>query len=92
MPRQALQLSLPRHAGWGGARRGAGRKRVGSKALVPHVVRPPHAARHPVHVTLRALAVVGSLRQAPAFLAREAAIRAASSASFRVVHFSVRAW
>src|SRR5262245_41083987 len=37
---------------WGGKRLGVGRKK-GSGKQVPHRVRPPHAARHPVHVTLR---------------------------------------
>ncbi|MBI4702271.1 MAG: hypothetical protein HY744_14185, partial [Deltaproteobacteria bacterium] len=51
----------------GGARKGAGRKPGGLKALVSHLRRPAHDHRHPVHVTLRVLRVVGRLRLRPRF-------------------------
>lgn len=50
MPKIQLELALTR--GWGGARKGAGRKRVG-RPKTPHVARQKHLARHPVHVTMR---------------------------------------
>src|SRR3990172_7801732 len=48
------QLDLPTPPTWGGKRKGAGRPPKSTRAGVPHVSRPPHAARHPLHVTLRA--------------------------------------
>ena len=47
---------------WGGARRGAGRKRSSLRARVPHVERPRHEARAPLHVTLRLREGLPSLR------------------------------
>lgn len=38
---------------WGGARRGAGRKREGSRSQVSHRARPRMTGREPVHVTVR---------------------------------------
>ena len=90
MPSRTAQLDLPRTAGWGGRRRGAGRKPAGDRAGVPHTARPPHQARLPVHATLRALPTLGSLRACPVFNHLEAAIGAASCAAFRIVHFSVQ--
>jgi REP element-mobilizing transposase RayT len=80
---------MPRRYRWGGARKGAGRK-PGPRPWVPRIVRPAHAARFPLHVTLRAAPGVPALRGAGAFAALLAALRAASSARFRVVHFSVQ--
>lgn len=39
--------------GWGGARRGAGRRARGPIASEPHKRRPQLSPRHPVHVTAR---------------------------------------
>ncbi|MDB5220441.1 MAG: hypothetical protein JWO86_8368 [Myxococcaceae bacterium] len=47
---------------WGGARKGAGRKRVAARPGVPHRVRKVHKRRHPVHVTLRARRGLPSFR------------------------------
>jgi REP element-mobilizing transposase RayT len=75
---------------WGGKRKGAGRKRLGARANVPHRARPAHATRHPVLVTLRA--GFRPLRSQHVFptvcLALAAATR--GSASFRILHFSVQ--
>ena len=58
---------------WGGARRGAGRKPKGARALVPHDTRPIHRARFPMLITSRLRPGLPSMRQE-----REAAsIRAA---------------
>lgn len=43
-----------------------------------------------MHATLRAVAALGSLRDCPVFTALEAALAAASSVAFRVVHYSVQ--
>lgn len=48
---------------WGGARRGAGRKRTSAHARIPHVERPDHDARIPLHVTLRLRDGLPSLRR-----------------------------
>ena len=84
------QLALPEPRTWGGRRKGAGRK-PGPHPGVPHRARPPHAASHPVHVTLRRVRDgAPSLRLTRTFPSIEDSIRRASCASFRVVHFSVQ--
>jgi REP element-mobilizing transposase RayT len=90
MTRTTTQLSFQRHSGWGGKRNHAGRRPKGPRAGVRHSTRPAHRTAHPVHVTLRALAVVGSLRDCPVFNALESALAAASSAAFRLVHYSIQ--
>src|SRR6185295_15714800 len=91
MARRTPQLSLslkPRYS-WGGARRGAGRKRVG-KGSVMHRARPVHSASHPVHVTLRIARGVPSLRTRRAFsTVRRALAAGRERVGFRLVHFSV---
>jgi len=61
---------------WGGARRGAGRKPKGARALVPHDTRPVHKARFPMLITSRLRPGLPSLRHE-----REAAIIRAALAS-----------
>src|SRR5690349_6253966 len=61
---------------WGGARRGAGRKPKGERALVPHDTRPVHKARFPMLITSRLRPGLPSLRYE-----REAAIIRAALAS-----------
>ena len=75
---------------WGGCRRGAGRKPVGPKAGVPHLRRPHHDPRRPLHVTLRAVAGLPSFRASYVFPAVRAGLAAASRDTFRVAHFSVQ--
>src|SRR5439155_8766953 len=53
-----LKFGFPKPKLWGGKREGAGRPRTRpypglDGAGVPHVQRPEHKARHPVHLTLR---------------------------------------
>jgi REP element-mobilizing transposase RayT len=91
MPRHATQLTLVRTAGWGGARRHAGRKRRTKEQRVAHAARPRHVGRLPVHVTYHLSdAIDHSLREPPVYPALEQALRAASKPAFRVVHFSVQ--
>jgi len=76
---------------WGGRRKGAGRKRQGSRENVPHRGRPRHAAGHPVHVTLRSL--FRPLRSQYVFPSVCIALAGATRREpkrFRVVHFSVQ--
>jgi hypothetical protein len=54
-------------------------------------VRPALAARNPVHVVLRVVAAVGSLRRRSLYLAiREATLTAARLGKIRIVHVSVQ--
>jgi len=57
---------------------------------VPHVSRPEHHGRHPVHVTLRSVARLASLRRQSVFAEMRRALTRASGESFRVLHFSVQ--
>src|ERR1043166_548524 len=57
-----LMLSIPKpKTGWGGARKGAGRPKT--RSGVAHDRRPFHDAKKPVHVTVRVVKRVGSLRR-----------------------------
>lgn len=78
----------------GGRRRGAGRRAVtqGKRRAVPHRTRPEHGGRYPVHVTMRAVGKLPSLRNERI---RNLLLRAISAQSrrlgnFRVVHFSIQ--
>ncbi len=84
--RQA-ELAFP---SWGGARKGAGRKRKSEKPTVPHARRPALAARHPVHVTLRIAPGLPTLRNGKAYRFLEQAFRGGRERfGFRLVHFAV---
>lgn len=83
------QLQLRNTSGWGGRRAGAGRK-AAPHANVAHHRRPLHAARHPVHVTWRAVSGLASLRGIEVLPELVASIAKASSEAFRVVHFSIQ--
>ena len=74
----------------GGRRAGAGRKPVGDKPGVPHRNRPIHEPRQPVHVTVRAVRGLPSLRCPGMFSVVRRGLAAGSSRSFRIVHFSVQ--
>jgi len=82
------ELDFPQH---GGARPGSGRKRVAARPTVPHRARTQLKARHPVHVTLRVLEGVRSLRSP---LAHKALLDALQSGcdrlGFRLVEYSVQ--
>lgn len=91
MARRPRQLDLPRTATWGGARKGAGRRPpTNRRTMVQHRPRPEHRAAFPVHVTLRARRGLPSLRLERTFAAVRASIARASSARFRVLHFSAQ--
>ena len=70
---------------WGGARKGAGRKRRGPRRQVPHLRREDFDARHPLHLTLRVLDEVGRLRRRDAFHAvRKSMLVVAAREDFRI--------
>jgi REP element-mobilizing transposase RayT len=75
----------------GGKRAGAGRKPNGKRADASHETRPEHDRRHPVHVTLRVVGNVSSLRRRDIYLAlRDATIVTAKREDFRIVHMSIQ--
>jgi REP element-mobilizing transposase RayT len=75
----------------GGRRRGAGRPPRGPRSSERHEARPVHDRRHPVHVTLRVVDDVPSLRQRDMYLQlREATIVTSRREDFRIVHLSIQ--
>ena len=86
--RRPVQLQL-RARTWGGRRDGAGRP-ARSGSGVPHVTRPAHASRYPLHVTVRVRREAAGLRAQAVFRGVRAALAASSRAAFRVVEFSVQ--
>jgi REP element-mobilizing transposase RayT len=75
----------------GGKRRGAGRPPKGARAGAPHKERPALSARYPVHVTLRVVPAVGSLRRRFSYRAiREATLTVARRETFRIVQISIQ--
>ena len=87
-PRQTTFEFRP--AGRGGARRGAGRRRI-RRSRVPHRTREAIPRGCPVLVTLRVLDDVPPLRRAGFVRAfRESLRKASSRPGFRVVHYSIQ--
>jgi REP element-mobilizing transposase RayT len=83
-----MEMVLPTH---GGRRAGAGRPRKRERASEPHKKRPEHNPRHPVHVTIRVVADVSSLRRRDMYAQlREATIVTAKREDFRIVHMSIQ--
>lgn len=75
----------------GGKRKGAGRKPKGSRAGSPHKKRPEVRSRHALHIVLRVVPAVGSLRRRKMYGAmREATIVAAVRERIRIVHLSLQ--
>ena len=90
LTRKPVQLGIAFRT-WGGARKGAGRKPKGPKAGVPHLRRPPLAARFPVHVTVRMLPHVWNLRSRRSFsVIGQAIYKAAERFAMRLCEFSVQ--
>jgi len=83
------QLSF-RFRTWGGARKGAGRPPKGDAAGISHLRRPALSRHHPVHVTLRLVPGVSSLRGALFGKVRDALAEGQERFGFRLVHFSVQ--
>lgn len=86
------QLPLPIPCGWGGRRKRAGRKPVGSRAGVPHVTRPALDGKSvPVHVTMRVVRGVKLLRGFEVYpIVRRALLASCARLGSRIVHFSVQ--
>jgi len=83
-----VQQSLFRR---GGKRRGAGRKARGRRAGERHEARPDFKPYHGLHVVMRVVPAVGSLRRRDMYKAiRHASMAAARSERFRIVHASLQ--
>jgi hypothetical protein len=83
-----VQQELFRH---GGKRRGAGRRPRRGRAGSPHKQRPTIKPYHAVHVVMRVVPAVGSLRRRDMYRAmRNATITAVLRERFRIVHVSLQ--
>src|SRR5690606_22307009 len=88
--RRPVQLGLEHaYRGRGGPRPGAGRKPNPGRRRVPHRRRAAVRRDRPLHVTLRLLDGLPSLRRKPELEIVRAAIRDSHKPNFRIVHFSV---
>jgi putative transposase len=86
--KKMVQMELPERR-WGGRRKGAGRPVT--KGVVLHRPRPQLKARFPLHVTLKVLDEVGSLRTDKRFLRiKRAFLYGCDKFGMRLVHFSVQ--
>lgn len=75
----------------GGKRPGAGRKPRGARAGEGHDARPSFKSYHALHVVMRVVPAVGSLRRRAMYKAvREATITAALRERLRIVHVSLQ--
>ena len=75
----------------GGKRRGAGRKPNLARAVERHRARPDFKPYHGLHVVMRIVPAVGSLRRRKLYKAmRDATITAALRERFRIVHISLQ--
>jgi REP element-mobilizing transposase RayT len=87
---RAVQLEFG-FMNWGGKREGAGAKPKGDKAGVSHDQRPELNHRYPVHVTVRLVEGLGSLRRnAPRRVVVGAFRAGCERFGFRLVHFSIQ--
>jgi REP element-mobilizing transposase RayT len=78
------------YRGWGGKRKGAGRK-AGPKPNVRHRARPELKAKTPVHVTLRLRPEIVRLRRRDQYRAvRQALALTAHGDHCRICHYSVQ--
>ncbi len=84
-----VQQLLFRH---GGKRRGAGRKPKGHRAGTSHEARPELDPTYPMHIVLRVVPEVGSLRRRHMYKAvRAASLVAAVRERIRIIHISIQA-
>jgi REP element-mobilizing transposase RayT len=75
----------------GGKRKGAGRKPKGARAGSAHRARPTIKPHHALHVVMRIVPAVGSMRRRSLYKAmRDATITAALRERFRIIHVSIQ--
>ncbi len=75
--------------GWGGARKGAGRKPSGPRPRVSHAKRRRVTGRRPLHVTMRVCEGLPSLRTVEARELIWRMFRVVQDEGFRIVHFAI---
>jgi putative transposase len=80
---------LPFPNGWGGKRKAAGR-RPKRRASASHHARPAHHRWQPVHVTLRAVRGLPSLRRQALFSEMRRTFPKTARCWFRLLHYSVQ--
>ncbi|MBC7977598.1 MAG: hypothetical protein H7138_21690 [Myxococcales bacterium] len=92
MAAKARRVHVQRELIWhGGKRKGAGRKPKGRRAGSPHKTRPTVDAGQAMHVVLRVVSAVGSMRRRKMYKAvRDATVVAAIRERIRIVHVSVQ--
>lgn len=91
MARRGGVQTVFRFRTWGGARKGAGRKRKTRLHRVPHRRRETLKPRWPVHVTLRCVPGMRRLRKHKLYQRLRRAIAGASArADFSICHYSVQ--
>ena len=90
MARRKPKQGILEFRSWGGARKGAGRKRVGARKCVPHRKRIALKSYQPQHTTMRLADAVASVRRWRVFAEIVSAIHASHREGFRVVEFSVQ--
>ena len=89
---RGTQLELAYPPGRGGVRPGAGRKPKGEKAGVSHAGREEFHARYPVHVAMKVVDGLPSLRSRPMFrVVQQAILEARERLGMRVCEYSVQA-
>ena len=86
------QQELAFKAEWGGARKGAGRKKLPRELRkgIRHERRKEFARNHPLHVTVRMAEGVTHLRTRKAFEAIGRALERAKAHGLRLTHYSVQ--
>ena len=86
-----LPVTDPNKPRRGGKRPRSGRPAKGPRSSEPHKRRAAHDRRHPVHVTLRVVTGLVSLRKRDIYLAvREATLTALQHDGFRICYLSVQ--
>ena len=91
MRKQARQKQLPFSKGWGGRRKGSGRKLKNPRPSVPHRTRVELGKPAPLHVNVRLKDGLPSLRRGPEHQTlRSVLSRCRVRKSFRVVHYALQ--
>jgi REP-associated tyrosine transposase len=90
--REGHQLGLSSRGTWGGYRAGSGRKRIprDKRGYVPHIPRPKVTKSTPVHVTLRCVDQLPSLRRKTHQRLIERIFARENRKGFRLIHFSIQ--
>jgi REP element-mobilizing transposase RayT len=88
---QPRQLALSGRGRWGGLRAGSGRRKIprDKRGYVPHITRPKVTRHTPVHVTLRCVDGLPSLRRPTHKRTIDAIFARENRKGFRLVHYAI---